>query len=36
MIRASLATFAAVNMHLDAWVKHRGFKLSELLKLSAA
>jgi hypothetical protein len=36
MIRASLATFAAVNMHLDAWVKHKGFKFSELLKLSAA
>jgi hypothetical protein len=36
MLRASIATFAAVNMHLDAWVKHRGFKFSDLLKLSAA
>jgi hypothetical protein len=36
MIRTALATFAAVNMHLDVWVKHSGFKSSELLKISAA
>ena len=36
MLRAALATFAAVNMHLDAWVKHTGFKFSDLLKISAA
>lgn|GEM_PF-2867307 len=36
MLRAALATFAAVNMRLDAWVKHKGFKFSDLLKNPAA
>ena len=36
MLRAALATFAAVNMHLDAWVKHKGFKFLDLLKKAAA
>ncbi len=36
MLRAAIATFAAVNMHLDAWVKHKGFKFSDLLKNPAA
>jgi len=36
MVRTALATFAAVNMHLDAWVKHSGFKFSDLLKKAAS
>lgn len=31
MIRAALATFAAVNIHLDAWVKHKWFRFADLL-----
>ncbi len=36
MLRASLATFVKVNMHLVAWVKHKGFKFSNLLNTSVA
>jgi hypothetical protein len=36
MIRAALATFAAVNIHLDAWVKHQGFRFADLLAHPAA
>lgn len=30
--RFALATFAAVNVHLDAWVKHTGFSIIPLLE----
>ena len=36
MIRAALATFAALNIHLDAWVKHEGFRFADLLAHPAA
>ena len=36
MFRAALATFAAVNIHLDAWVKHKGFRFVDLLIHPAA
>ena len=36
MIRTSLAAFAVVNIHLDAWVKHTGFKFAGLLEAPAA
>lgn len=31
MMRTSLATFAVINIHLDAWVKHKEFSLVKLL-----
>jgi hypothetical protein len=30
-LRFSLATFAAINMHLDAWIKHEKFSIFETL-----
>jgi hypothetical protein len=36
MLRTSLAAFAVVNIHLDAWVKHTGFKFTPFLEASAA
>lgn len=34
-LRFSLATFAAINIHLDAWIKHEGFSLYKTLEQSA-
>ena len=36
MLRTSLAAFAVVNIHLDAWVKHTSFRFVDLLETSAA
>lgn len=35
-LRAALATFAALNMHLDTWVKYNRLKFSDLLNESVA
>jgi len=35
-MRASLATFAAINIHLDAWIKHTGFSFIDLIKKQTA
>jgi hypothetical protein len=35
MMRASLATLAVINIHLDAWVKHTGISLVGLLEQTA-
>jgi len=36
MMRASLATFAVINIHLDAWIKHTGFSFIQLLEQTVA
>jgi hypothetical protein len=36
ILRTALATFAAVNIHLDAWVKYTGFSITSLLKTAVA
>ena len=36
MVRMSLATFAVVNTHLDAWVRHRSFNFNALISEQAA
>ncbi|UZQ49569.1 hypothetical protein [Clostridium kluyveri] len=36
MMRMSLATFAVINIHLDAWIKHTGFSFINLLQNKAA
>lgn len=36
MMRMSLAAFAVVNIHLDAWVKHTSFSFSSMLEKLAA
>jgi len=35
-IRFSLATFAAVNMHLDAWLQHLSLRIEDLFPMLAA
>ncbi|MDK2800785.1 MAG: hypothetical protein PWQ70_2404 [Clostridiales bacterium] len=35
MLRFALATFAAINIHLDAWIKHLGFSLIDTLQQTA-
>jgi hypothetical protein len=32
MMRFAMATFAVLNIHLDAWIKHLGFSLVENLQ----
>jgi hypothetical protein len=34
-LRFSLATFAAINTHLDAWIKHEKFSFYKLLEQAA-
>jgi len=36
MMRAALAAFSVINIHLDAWRKHTGFKFVDFLEKSAA
>ncbi|WP_368487465.1 hypothetical protein [Clostridium sp. BJN0013] len=36
VMRMSLATFAVINIHLDAWIKHTGFSFIDLLQNKAA
>lgn len=36
MMRTSLAAFAVINIHLDAWIKHTGFSFIKLLEQIAA
>lgn len=36
MMRTSLAAFAVVNIHLDAWVKHTNFSFISILQKQAA
>ncbi|HEY9060914.1 MAG TPA: hypothetical protein VIO64_10505, partial [Pseudobacteroides sp.] len=31
-LRFALATFAAINVHLDAWIKHEKFSLYKFLE----
>ncbi len=31
MMRMPLATFAVINIHLDAWIKHTGFSFINFL-----
>lgn len=35
MMRTSLATFFVINIHLDAWVKHKEFSLIKLINQAA-
>ena len=32
MMRFAFATFSVINMHLDAWIKHKQFNILDLLK----
>ncbi|HEY9060250.1 MAG TPA: hypothetical protein VIO64_07080, partial [Pseudobacteroides sp.] len=34
-LRFALATFAAINVHLDAWIKHEKFSLYKFLEQAA-
>ena len=36
MMRTSLATLAVINIHLDAWVKHKSFSLNDIMQEKAA
>jgi len=36
MMRFAMATFAAVNIHLDAWVKHTNFSFVDTFIVGAA
>ncbi|MCQ1531841.1 hypothetical protein [Lutispora saccharofermentans] len=36
MMRMSLATFAVINIHLDAWVKHKKFSFCSFIEQQAA
>jgi len=36
MMRAALATFAVVNIHLDVWIKHTGFSFIDIIKEQSA
>jgi len=36
MMRASLATFTVVNIHLDAWIKHICFNFINIIEKQAA
>lgn len=35
MMRTALATFAVINTHLDAWIKHKDFSIMKLLNKAA-
>lgn len=36
MMRTALAAFAVINIHLDAWVKHKNFSFVDLIAIQAA
>lgn len=35
MMRFAFATFSVINMHLDAWLKHKQFNILDQLELAS-